>query len=123
MRIIGLFALLLLFGYVGSYSFVARNGHYQASAYGAAQHPSGEVIAAPKSAFGYDWNPFGTDIWGSEPIPEWVQPAAKFYTPLIYFDCVLIHRNKSVEKAGSGRFAVKGYYNIKTGRFSDINIP
>jgi len=106
--------------YAVSYFALFRNGHYEAAVYGLAQHPDGYVIAAPKSAFGYQWNPFGTDTYGSEPKPKWIMKAATGYAPMIWIDRLVFHRSKTVEEAGSGKFRVVRYFDISTCEFRNI---
>jgi hypothetical protein len=119
-RVIGSIALIAALVYVGSYAIAFRNGHYEAAALGLSQHPDGYVIQAPKSAFGYDWNPFGTNRWAENSQPGWIGPVATFYAPVIWFDRAFVHRNKTVEQAGSGRYKVKWYFDIKTHEVRDI---
>ena len=121
-RILSVLFVGLLFFYVGSYCIVTRKGFYEATIWGLANDGKGHPIFAPKTSFGYDWNPFGISLHSPKPKPAWVTAATKFYAPLIFLDQNYFRRNLSYNKASSGQFRVKGFFDIRTNTSYDINL-
>ena len=122
LKIFSIIGGLSFLTYVLSYVLLSRDGHYEPAVYGLIAHPSGEAVLAPKSIFGYDWNPYGMRLWRDEDVPRWLSTADFVYAPLIYLDRSLVHRNKSPQKIASGKYRVKGYFDYTAFEYMDLNL-
>lgn len=106
--------------YLISYIGISLCGHYEPTAYGLIQGPNDTAILAPKSAFGYQWNPFGTDTMDPDADHEGIEKLSRVYAPLIFIDLKIWHTKKGVDQAGSGDYRVKHFFDQVTKSYRDI---
>ena len=106
----------VLAAYVLSYLPMTVQGRYQPQAYGLLQGPDDTAILAPKAAFGYHWMP---SYLFPEERDHGTSPRilAYIYLPLIAMDQKLWHTR---DKAESGRYRVKNYFDYDTMTYRDI---
>lgn len=103
---------VLIAGYIAAYVLVSRGGFYQPVAYGLLEGPDGQVILAPKAAFGYDWIPF--EMRG--PDHALTVEAILFY-PLVEVDRRVWHTQDRIE---SGAFPVENYFDYETMTYREV---
>ncbi|YCM43466.1 hypothetical protein V2O64_19340 [Verrucomicrobiaceae bacterium 227] len=75
---------------------------------------------APKSVFGYRWNPFGTDTMDPDADHEWTFKMSRVYAPLIFIDLKVWHTKKEMDQVGSGDYRVKYFFDWETKTYRDI---
>ena len=78
------------------------------------------TIMAPKSVFGYRWNPFGTDIMDPDANHDRVLKMSIIYAPLIFLDHKIWHTKKEMSQVGSGDYRVKNFFDWNTMTYRDI---
>ena len=108
--------LIYFFSYIG----ISLRGHYEPFAYGPIQGSDDVYIMAPKSVFGYRWNPFGTDIMDPDANHDRVLKMSIIYAPLIFLDHKIWHTKKEMSQVGSGDYRVKNFFDWNTKTYRDI---
>ena len=106
--------------YLVSYIGISLRGYYEPFAYGPIQGPDETYIMAPKSVFGYRWNPFGTDTMDPDADHEWAFKLSRVYAPLIFIDLKIWHTKKEMDEVGSGDYRVKYFFDRSTKTYRDI---